>query len=431
MVNRILWGGFGGVLVLIAVCGVATFAGFHHLEVSEHRYRAAALQRASDLQTVREAVLLSGTLARDYLFWADSEKAEEVRKTFDELEHQAGRALARWEEDQTGLRGEVTAYWKTLGIMLDVASRERRRGVAEYFYRELAKRRESMLSIADRAAQVQQAEHEREQKQLASFGRTFSAALSAAFMLTLLSGAAISAVAGRKLIRMEAEARHRQTELAALSAQLVKTQEEERKAVARELHDHVGQMLTALSMECGRALHAHDEMRTQRPFLEAIRSLSESLIVTVRDISLSLRPSMLDDFGLVPALEWHAREVKRRTGMEVTVNAIEEDCDHVAEPARTCIYRVAQEALRNCERHAGATRVELQLQRAGSSLRMMVSDNGRGFDVRQTRGLGLVGMQERVEALGGCYEIQSKRDAGTQVLVSLTAVDSRSLAASS
>jgi signal transduction histidine kinase len=184
-------------------------------------------------------------------------------------------------------------------------------------------------------------------------------------------------------------------------------------------------------MECGRALHAHDEMRTQRPFLEAIRSLSESLIVTVRDISLSLRPSMLDDFGLVPALEWHAREVKRRTGMEVTVNAIEEDCDPVAEPARTCIYRVAQEALRNCERHAGATRVELQLQRAGSSLRMMVSDNGRGFDVRQTRGLGLVGMQERVEALGGCYEIQSKRDAGTQVLVSLTAVDSRSLAASS
>jgi signal transduction histidine kinase len=422
MVNRILWGGFGGVLILIAVCGIATLVGFDQLQRREHRYRAAALQRATDLQTVREAVLLSGTLARDYLFWADKDKATSVRKKFDELEREAGVALARWDEDQTGLRGEVKAYWKTLGIMLDVAGRERRRGVDEYFYRELAKRREAMLSIADRAARLQQAEHEKEQQQLASFGSTFAGVLSAAFISTLLLGAAISFAACRKLIRMEADARHRQSDLEALSARLVKTQEDERKAVARELHDQVGQMLTALSMECGHALHAHDELRTQRPYLDSIRCLSEALIVAVRDISLSLRPSMLDDFGLVPALQWHAREVKRRSGMEVTVNAIEDDCEQVGEATRTCVYRVAQEALRNCERHAAATHIELRLERAGSILRMMVSDNGRGFDIKHTRGLGLVGMQERVEALGGRYEIQSKPDAGTQVLVSLTAV---------
>jgi signal transduction histidine kinase len=365
-------------------------------------------------------VLLSGTLARDYLFWADKDSAGDVRRRFNELDRQAAQSLARWGGDQTaGLRGEVRAYWKTLAVMLDVAGRERRRGVDEYFYRELTKRREAMLSIADQAARLQQLEHEKEQQQLASFGRTFVAVLSAAFLSTLALGALIAIVACRKLIRMEMDARQRQSDLAALSAQLVKTQEEERKAVARELHDQVGQMLTALSMECGQALHAHDEARTQRSYLDSIRKLTESLIVAVRDISLALRPSMLDDFGLVPALEWHAREVNRRSGIEVAVHAIEADCEQLSESTRTCIYRVAQEALRNCERHAKATRAELRLERTGSLLRMTITDNGRGFDVLHTRGLGSLGMQERIEALGGRYDVESTIGTGTKVVVNV------------
>jgi hypothetical protein len=138
MLNRTLWAGFGGVLLLIALCGIASLAGFAQLQRREQLYRAEAIQRIRDLQTVREAVLLSGTLARDYLFWSDKATAVDVRNRFNDLERQANQALVRWGGDQTGLHGEVRAYWKTLAIMLDVAAREKRRGVDEYFYRELA-----------------------------------------------------------------------------------------------------------------------------------------------------------------------------------------------------------------------------------------------------------------------------------------------------
>jgi len=411
MVNRTLWAGFGGVLILIAVCGTASLLGFRQLQRKEQRYRVETLQRNADLQTVREAMLLSGTLARDYLFWPDRDNAADVRARFHELERESAQALARWQGDQTaGLRGEVRAYWKTLGVMLEVAGRERRRAVDEYFYRELSKRREAALSIADQVGRLQLLQRETEQRQLASFGTTFSAILAAISCATLLLGTAIAIVVGRKLIRMQAETHQRQCELEALSARLVTAQEEERKAVARELHDQVGQMLTALSLQVRN--HAS-------PHLEAVRTLTESLIVAVRDISLSLRPSMLDDFGLVPALEWHAREVHRRSGIQVIVDACDDDCEQLAEPLRTCVYRVAQEALRNCERHAKASRAALSLKKSGTFLQMTISDNGQGFDTKLTRGLGMLGMQERADTLGGSCRVESTPGAGTTVVLTV------------
>jgi signal transduction histidine kinase len=135
-------------------------------------------------------------------------------------------------------------------------------------------------------------------------------------------------------------------------------------------------------------------------------------------MTLLLRPSMLDDFGLVPALEWQAREVSKRTGLRVHV-AAEESAGELPDELKTCIYRVVQEALHNCARHANARTVKVVVKQEPSRIILSVADDGHGFDVRRVRGLGLVGMQERVNHLGGSFEIDSSPGAGTKLAVHL------------
>ena len=139
---------------------------------------------------------------------------------------------------------------------------------------------------------------------------------------------------------------------------------------------------------------------------------------TIRDISLLLRPSMLDELGLLPALHWQAREVGRRTGMVVSVHSSDEELE-LPEAWRTAVFRVVQEALQNAARHAAASAVEVGLARGGGQLRIIVTDNGRGFDPATTRGLGLLGMQERVAGLGGAVRLQSAPGQGTTVTAEL------------
>src|SRR5260370_38982964 len=127
--------------------------------------------------------------------------------------------------------------------------------------------------------------------------------------------------------------------------------------------------------------------------LQSIAASAEQIVEAVRRIALSLRPSMLDDLGLVPALEWQAREVGNRTGLNVEVLA-EESAGELPETHRTCIYRVAQEALQNCARHSAASRVWVGLQKAANTVSLPVEDDGNGFLVRRTKGLGLLGMGE-------------------------------------
>src|SRR6266436_1271017 len=133
-------------------------------------------------------------------------------------------------------------------------------------------------------------------------------------------------------------------------------------------------------------------------------------------MTLLLRPSMLDDFGLVPALEWQAREVSKRTGLRVQV-AAGETSGELPDEHKTCIYRVVQEALHNCARHAQAHSVEVVVRQEPSRIVLSVADDGRGFDARRVRGLGLVGMAERVNHLGGAFRVDSRPGAGTTVAV--------------
>jgi signal transduction histidine kinase len=222
-----------------------------------------------------------------------------------------------------------------------------------------------------------------------------------------------------RTLRLEKELAQRYREVQELSARLVSAQEEERRTISRELHDEVGQSLSALLMEAGNAAAiVSPDAADVRQHVDSIKKLAEASVHIIRNMTLLLRPSMLDDFGLVPALEWQAREVSKRTGIRVQVAAAE-SADELPDELKTCIYRVVQEALHNCARHAQARIVRVVVRQEASRIILSVEDDGRGFDAVRVRGLGLVGMEERVHHLGGAFEIHSKPGAGTKVAVEL------------
>src|SRR5262249_14104043 len=155
-----------------------------------------------------------------------------------------------------------------------------------------------------------------------------------------------------------------------------------------------------------------------RTHVETIKSLVENTVRTVRNMSLLLRPSMLDDLGLIPALRWQAREVSRQTCMDVTVST-DLVSDDLPDEYKTCIYRVVQEALHNCSRHSYATAVRISVLQEPQRLTISVRDNGKGFDVKHSKGLGLLGVEERVAHLGGKCEIHSEPGAGSVLAIEL------------
>jgi len=225
----------------------------------------------------------------------------------------------------------------------------------------------------------------------------------------------------RELEEHYQEVLNTQRELKELSARLVSAQEEERRSISRELHDEVGQSLSALLMEAGNAAAAANvpaDAAHVRQHVDSIKKLAEASVNIIRNMTLLLRPSMLDDFGLVPALEWQAREVSKRTGIRVQVTAAD-SAGELPDDLKTCIYRVVQEALHNCARHAQARSVRVVVRQEESRIILSVEDDGRGFDARRVRGLGLVGMEERVRHLGGAVQVHSTPGAGTIVDVEL------------
>jgi len=212
-------------------------------------------------------------------------------------------------------------------------------------------------------------------------------------------------------------------QLLALSQRLVKSQETERQHISRELHDQVGQDLTAIQISLQSAL-ALPSLTNTRAQLKECLQLVDALTEQIQDLSFSLRPALLDDFGLLPALRWLADHHKGRAGLQVKFQGdpLERRLDSAIE---TACFRIAQEALTNILRHARATEasVKLRCEESSPPLCLEVRDNGAGFDIAKARGrgggspaLGLLSMQERATLAGGRLEISSQPGRGTVVL---------------
>lgn len=206
-----------------------------------------------------------------------------------------------------------------------------------------------------------------------------------------------------------------------LSGHLQSVREEERTRIAREIHDELGQSLTAIRMEL--SLLRRGLPADQRPSIErarALNSLVDSTAQAVKRISQDLRPGILDHLGLSAAVEWQAEEFERRTGIpcDVTLEPGEITLD---EERSTAVFRIFQEALTNVARHAQARDVSVLLRSDGAGLVLQVRDNGRGVEERRAPGrrFGIIGIQERVRAWDGSFDIASVRGEGTTVTVRL------------
>ncbi len=250
-------------------------------------------------------------------------------------------------------------------------------------------------------------------------------ALTASFAI----GWFVTGYAGRlekSLQRQRVQDARNARELQDLSAKLITAQEEERRSVARELHDEVGQVLTAIKVELAVAQRAIEARGDDAQVLEDARSIAEGALTTVRDLSHFLHPALLDDLGLPATVDWYLRGFSRRH--DVRADLLQSNMtERLAPEVEASCYRIIQEALTNVAKHARAQTCRVYLQRLPTTLLVTVEDDGVGFEERRrdstagSSGLGLIGIRERASHLGGTVGIESAPGRGTRITVELPA----------
>jgi signal transduction histidine kinase len=431
--------GFGGLLLIMALAGIDAQRVLQQFRHSDELIRRRYLSQNQVLNDIRSEVYLSGTYVRDYLLDPDPERADgyrtslgDVRKSMESALELYGRQATQEEiQHYSALRTELLNYWGILAPIFQWDTGERRRSGYAFLRDEVFPRRQNMLAIADRIAAINDQQLTAGNDQVVSLLLRFQTRLLVTLVAGLVLGFGMATFSTRKILKLEDQTRLRYEEAADargqlkdLSARLVQAQETERRALSRELHDEVGQSLSAVLVEL-RNLSAGLKIRPEeqsRGHVETIKGLVESTVRVVRNMALLLRPSMLDDLGLIPALKWQARELSKQTSMDVSV-ATELDSDDLPDDYKTCIYRVVQEALHNCARHSHATTVRIRVEQRADCLMLIIQDDGQGFDVHQMKGLGLLGIQERVNQLGGRCNVHSKPGNGTILSVELPFTD--------
>jgi PAS domain S-box-containing protein len=226
-------------------------------------------------------------------------------------------------------------------------------------------------------------------------------------------------------VRAEEQLKRYNRELRALSARLHSVREEESTRIAREIHDELGGSLTSLRWdleEVGEAIaeaKAIEQVAVLGKKIEAMMSLTEATLDTVRRLSSELRPMALDELGLVEAIEWQARQFESRTGIAVQYKSSVEKIDLNSEQS-IAVFRILQEALTNILRHAGATDVTIQLKQDGGEFSLTIEDNGRGFTENEksdAQSLGILGMRERAHLMGGAIKIEGAEGRGTKIIL--------------
>jgi PAS domain S-box-containing protein len=231
-----------------------------------------------------------------------------------------------------------------------------------------------------------------------------------------------NALAYQQRLTTVAELKESSRQLQALAANLESAREEERTRIARELHDQLGQALTAMKFDLAwltDRLGQKDATLAQKT--KTVTAQMDTMIKTVRRIATELRPGMLDDLGLAASIEWQARDFEKRTGIVCAVSISAEDSP-LTRAQSVALFRIFQEALTNVARHAGAQHIEAKLSATSDTVTLQVHDDGRGIQAHEITGLhslGLLGMRERAKRLGGAFDIQGAPADGTIVTVSI------------
>lgn len=426
--------GLSGLLLLIVVSMLASSRKAQEIYAQLDQLNAHHQNVDATLRRLRSDVNLSGIFVRDYLLDVARERAPEYREQIAEFRRSnmatVGELLVLDEsqaEPILRLEAQLDEYWQTFEPLFDWTIGEKIFRSANFLRREVVPRREGILTIAEEIEELNNANLAAQRAEVARRQALFRADLRQLLWQTVLLGLAVALVAVFRLRTLErrsdeqrAIAQEAERQMRQLAQERDAAQEEERKHLSRELHDHVAQVLTALRMELGRIerTRAPTDLRIGAAVAEC-KKLVDNMFRTVRDLALGLRPSMLDDFGLRAALEWHVRDVISRYGVNVELH-VDGDLDVLPDRYRTCVYRAVQEALTNCVRHAKAQLIHVSVTSEGDHLDVTVTDDGVGFDsARCKTGLGLRGIAERAKELHGVMTVEKVEGGGTKLAVCL------------
>ncbi len=419
----------------MAFTGLNALSVLRKIETRSETIREDYFNRDRILEQLRSDIYLSGTYVRDLLLEQDPALADVHRQELQQARERVKTNVARYNgvlrSEERGpfheFAKEVASYFDSLRPALEWNAAQRRAFGYAFMKDSLLPRRMTIVHLADQIGAVNQKQMDAGNQHIVDLFSTFRRSLILLLVLTLVCGTSLAAASVLRILRLEhlsavrfEQVEHARAALKDLSARLIAVQESDRRSLSRELHDEIGQSLSALLLGIGNvaAVLPDNGSSGARAQLYDLRRLAERTVAVVRDMSLLLRPSMLDDLGLIPAVQWQARELSRTNNISVQVNA-ESVSEDLPDEHRTCIYRVVQEALRNVVRHASAKNVRIRLDQNADELVLTIEDDGHGFVPEREKGLGLLGMEERVTHLHGSFRIESTPGAGTSIRVDL------------
>jgi signal transduction histidine kinase len=427
--------GFGSLLLLVALMGTSAMRRSGALYDQIVASQRADQEADAAIRDLPAAIHLTGTLVRDYVLDPLPASAPLYKDQLATEQAAIERHLARLEtltgagkETIARLQRNTRAYLDSIEPMLDWSAEEKRALGFGFIRQNLIRRRESIVALAQELRALNIQHMEAEGRELASRHDAFQRFVGTLLWACLGLGAAVAVLSTWRVMvlerknaversRVEAAGREQRR----LAARVVRAQEEERKRVSLELHDAVGQMAYAVGLELGRLESVHTSAPAQfGRALDHVRRMNADVVAAIKDVATGLRPAMLDDLGLGSAIRAHAREMSRRTRVPVDVR-LDGEIDGVPEPHRTYLFRIVQEALHNCARHAHARHVIVSLYGRPDLVSLAVRDDGVGFDatVEPASGLGLYGMKERVRDLRGRLEVTSTPGGGTLLEIEL------------
>src|SRR5262245_18028265 len=415
--------------------------------VAELQRQSAAINerymRAQELiSTVRAQMLLGSVYVRDALLDPNPGATADYRQQVEETFRVADQSLSQYVPiiDSAVERPRINELQKEIAdfraTLIEVLASDSTRWPAEartLMRARIVPRREGVIRVSEELQALNRSTLVRQQSDTARVYGDMQRRIWIQLGLALAVSFVIGLFATRHVSRLEQRLRQEiatnaqiTADLQRLSAQIITAQEEERRNIARELHDEVGQVLTAIKVELAVAQRSVEAAGVSPTVLSSARALTDGALQTVRDLSQLLRPAILDDLGLTAAIGSYLRAFSRRHSIAVDL-LHDEITERWAADTEAAAYRIVQEALTNVVRHARATSCRVYLQRLAHTILITVEDDGIGFDTvaaeeaGHREGLGLLGIRERVAQLGGTVRVESTRGKGTRLTVELPA----------
>lgn len=431
--------GFGLTLGIWLVAGYYFTERVSNIEVRAAAVNARYMQAQELLSTVRAQVLLGSVYVRDALLDPNPATAE-YRRHVEETYGAVSQALQQYvpvldslaERERVGrLQREIEDFRQT---MLQVLATDSTRWPTEaraLLRTHVVPKRETVIRVSEEVQALNRSAFVQQQREVAEIYSASQRQLWVSLGLALLASFGVALLAAFYAGRLENRLQERRVfdeqnmrELQDLSAKLITAQEEERRSIARELHDEVGQVLTAIRVELAVAQRTIEATGAHTDILNDVRSITEGALTTVRDLSHFLHPALLDDLGLPAAVEWYIRGFSRRH--DIRAEVLHERMDQrLAPELEASAYRIIQEALTNIAKHARATNCRVYLQRLPATVLVTIEDDGVGFDEAEVAragaraGLGLIGIRERATQLRGTVRLESTPGKGTRLTVEL------------